>query len=132
MGTQTNTDYFAYWQREKRRRAAIDKQQADKARKSLSVLVEILVDHFHVTRIIVFGSLVRGGFDEQSDIDLAVAGLAPQDFFHAYAVLNDYSPFAVDLKPLEDLDPSFRAKVERTGECLYESNHARGDRRDYR
>ncbi|ANV85637.1 hypothetical protein AWQ21_10250 [Picosynechococcus sp. PCC 7003] len=132
MGSsQADTDYFAYWQREKQRRAAIAQQLQQQARAMLPELVSILVTQFQVTRIILFGSLVRGNFDEQSDLDLAVAGLAPQDFFRAYAMVNDHSPFPVDLKPLEAVDDSFRAKVERMGECLYESNHTSGDRRDY-
>lgn len=128
---QTDQDYFVYWRQEKERRQNIAQQQALQARASLPKLTNILVEQFHVTKVILFGSLVRGNFDGESDLDLAVGNLMPQDYFRAHAVLNDNSPFPVDLKPLEDLDDTFRIKVERMGECLYASNHSGGDRRNH-
>ena len=125
---QFNRDYFSYWHQEKLRRNLIAQEHRAKARAILPQLINILIDQFHVTQIILFGSLVRGNFDSESDLDLAVAGLAPQDFFRAYVILNDHSPFPIDLKPLESLDASFRIKVERMGECLYAKYFSNDDR----
>jgi predicted nucleotidyltransferase len=125
---KSDQDYFTYWHQERLRRKLIAQQYIDQARATLPQLKKILVDQFQVTKIILFGSLVRGNFDPESDLDLAVAGLAPQDFFRAYMILNDHSPFPIDLKPLESLHPSFRAKVERMGECLYAKHFSSHDR----
>lgn len=87
----------------------------------MPTIVHCLVSRFGVTRIILFGSIINGRFGPESDIDLAVAGLARRDFFPALAEVNQLTPFRVDLKPLEDLEAHFRERVLRSGECLYET-----------
>ncbi len=84
-------------------------------------IVQILRDGYGVRCIILFGSLVKGRFTSQSDIDLAVEGLAPDKFFTACDEINQASHFKVDLKPLERLYSHFRRRVLTQGETLYES-----------
>jgi predicted nucleotidyltransferase len=51
---------------------------------------EILRDQFHVTRVVVFGSLVRlDCFTAWSDIDIAAWGIAPEDTLRAIAAVSD-------------------------------------------
>jgi predicted nucleotidyltransferase len=51
---------------------------------------EILRDQFHVTRVVVFGSLVRPDcFTAWSDIDIAAWGIAPEDTLRAIAAVSD-------------------------------------------
>ena len=88
--------------------------------------VRVLADRYPIRRIILFGSLARGNFAPGSDIDLAVEGLPPGDYFTALAAANCLTRFWVDLKPLEELQPRFRERVLATGECVYE--RALGDR----
>jgi len=65
---------------------------------------------------VLFGSLASGRFRPDSDIDLAVEGLAAASFFRALAQASRLSLFPLDLKPLEDLAPHFKARVRQTGE----------------
>jgi len=73
---------------------------------------------FGVTRVVLFGSLVSGRFLPDSDIDLAVEGLAAAAFFPALAQASRLSEFPLDLKPIDDLAPHFRMRVLLTGEDI--------------
>jgi predicted nucleotidyltransferase len=76
--------------------------------------IALLKEKFGATRVILFGSLVGPGvWHEQSDIDLAVEGLAPQDFFKAYGDCLDLLPSGMnlDLVPLENAYPEMRARI---------------------
>lgn len=65
---------------------------------------------------------------QNSDIDLAVAGIPPEHYFNALAAVNRLSDsFRIDLKPLEDLEPPFYQRVIQTGECLYGADICRSD-----
>jgi len=116
------TDRFVeYWKRQQ----IINHQQyqrlAQQAWRDVDRIVRALRQGYGVRRVIVFGSLVKEEFSAGSDIDLAVAGLAPEDFFSAYAEINRLSRFQVDLKPMESLHPHFRRRVLSQGEIIYEA-----------
>lgn len=72
---------------------------------------------FGVRRVVVFGSLTRDAFfDERSDIDLAVWGLAGHDYWRAMAMLLHLDPeFDIDLVMIEDATPRLRQHVESEG-----------------
>ncbi len=110
--------FVAYWQR---RRAEHEEQSQHlvwQANADVRRIVDMLRQQFHVRRIILFGSLANRRFAPGSDIDLAVEGLSRADFFAALARANELSQFWVDLKPLEDLDTHFRARLLTTGKEL--------------
>lgn len=114
--------YLVYWQKLKVQQQLQDRQLAQQARQKLQAVVELLVNEFKVKKIILFGSLVRGNFDRESDIDLAVEGIPPSHYFQALAKINSMSDRWIDLKPLEALEPHFLQRVLQTGECLYASD----------
>ena len=116
--------HLAYWQKRRREQQIYNCQLAAKARNSLDKIVEVLVGEFNASKIVLFGSLIKGSFGEGSDIDLAVAGTRRYDYFTALARVNELTEFWIDLKPIEDLDYNFLDKVLRTGEVLYERNVA--------
>lgn len=76
----------------------------------------LLKERFGARRVILFGSLAgQGPWHDRSDIDLAVEGIAPEEFFRAYSacwdlVTRDLS-IALDLVPLEDAYPEMRARI---------------------
>ena len=88
------------------------------AREALPRLIELLKATYHAEHIILFGSLVLGHFHTQSDIDLAVQGIEPAQFFYALSDLNSIAPSRIDLKPLESLERHFKQRVLATGEVL--------------
>jgi predicted nucleotidyltransferase len=114
--------YIDYWQRCQVKQKLQEQQLVKQARKSLSEVIKILVEEFNVTKIILFGSLVKGGFSPESDIDLAVEGIPSSKYFQALGTINLSSDRWIDLKPLESLEPYFLKRVLETGECLYDSN----------
>lgn len=59
----------------------------------------LLKRRFGAERVVLFGSLVsKDSFTPWSDIDLAVWGIAPDDFFSAVAAVTGLSPdFKIDL-----------------------------------
>jgi uncharacterized protein len=119
--SETNlSPYIEHW----KYRLALQREQnqdlAHQARQRLPEMIQLLTTQFHATQIILFGSLAKGTFRQGSDIDLAVAGIPPENYFSALAAINRLSDsFSIDLKPIEDLEPHFFQRVIQTGEYLY-------------
>jgi predicted nucleotidyltransferase len=76
-----------------------------------------LRERFPYDELCAFGSLVSGGFDRHSDIDLMIKGLSPDDYFKAYAFLFHALPFRheLDLKRYEDCDGAMRKVTDMKG-----------------
>jgi predicted nucleotidyltransferase len=84
-------------------------------------LKDILVRDFKAKKVVLFGSCIRPqGFNELSDIDLAVENLAKARYFEALGALNEASPYSVDLKPLEEVENHLKEKIQE-GIVLYEA-----------
>lgn len=83
------------------------------ARRAASVLKE----KFAAERVIVFGSLAHGAwFHPRSDIDLAVAGIAPEAFWRAWCALDQVSEgFEINLVALEGAPEELREEIEAKG-----------------
>lgn len=104
-----------YWRQRSASQLEQQQQAMDQAWQEVRQIAQCLRQTFGAQRILVFGSLVRGRFTPDSDIDLAVDHLPPARYFEAVARVNDFSARWVDLKPLEALTPYFRDRVLATG-----------------
>lgn len=71
-------------------------------------------------RLFLFGSVAHGlGFHADSDIDLAAAGIAPADFWRAWAALDTIdSSFEINLIAVEEATASLKAVLETEGILL--------------
>jgi predicted nucleotidyltransferase len=104
-----------------RKRAAQEQQaqlqRADQARAVAREAATLLKEKFGAGRVILFGSLARGDrFHRRSDIDLAVEGVRPQNFWRAWAALDTLGHrFEVDLVDVESASPALRQQIEREG-----------------
>lgn len=82
-------------------------------------VAERLKSRYGATRVIVFGSLARGaGFTLWSDIDLAVWGLSPEDYYSAAGEAMDMgleADIKVDIVDPGDCGPLFLADIEKKG-----------------
>ena len=116
--------YLDYWKRRRAETENFHRRLENEAKNELHQIVSVLTERYDVRRIFLFGSLKTGGFTEDSDIDLAVEGVKAENFFAALAQVNRLSRFAVDLKPLEDLEPYFRSRVYSEGELIYEKDNS--------
>ena len=113
--------YVKAWRlrREAHRRKLMEHKRL--AREEAERLTGVLVEEFHVRRVLLVGSLAEGKrFHRASDIDLVVDGLQADLFFKAVGRLLRISTFDVDLKPLDAMKPSVRARFEAKGVVLYD------------
>jgi predicted nucleotidyltransferase len=79
---------------------------------------ELLVGRHGAGRVWLFGSLVTGQPTSESDVDLAVEGLASCAYFSALADLMALFHGPVDLVRLEDAPESLRERVQSEGREL--------------
>lgn len=96
----------------RRDRAAIVEQR-------LSDIVRRLVDTFGVTKVVLFGSLLTGELHDGSDLDLAVKGLAPAEYWRAIDVATETAGIPVDLVRLEEARDSLTERIQREGRVLH-------------
>jgi len=96
--------------------AAAQVQAGERAR----ACAERLVEKFGAERVCLIGSLARGeGFHLGSDIDLAVAGLAPERYLPALVEIRELAGREVDLITLEEAAPDMVAHVSAEGILLH-------------
>jgi predicted nucleotidyltransferase len=77
---------------------------------------DLLQERFGAKRVIPFGSVVRHGiWHPGSDLDLAVEGVAPDQFYRACSMLRELLPpgLNVDLVALEQASEVLRARILR-------------------
>lgn len=77
----------------------------------------MLREQFGVQRVILFGSLARKEwFTVDSDVDLAVEGLAPERYWDAWREVERVLPdVPVDFVEIETARPSLRGAIMRYG-----------------
>lgn len=64
-----------------------------------------MLKSFGATDVYLFGSLAKGNFREDSDIDLAVSGIPPEKFFEAMGRAEDVLNREIDLIDLDESNP---------------------------
>ncbi len=83
------------------------------------IAAEMLKRRYGATRVVVFGSLIRKtGFTPWSDVDLAVWGIAPKEYYSAAGVAMDIGleeGIRVDVVDPGDCGPQFLADIEQEG-----------------
>jgi len=92
----------------------VAEKRKEQALEAAEACIRLLKERFGARRVILFGSLAgQGAWHGRSDIDLAVEGLAPDEFFPAYSACCDLLPrgLKLDLVPLEDTYPEMRARI---------------------
>lgn len=86
------------------------------ARKAAKEIARELVQRFGAVKVMLFGSLVRDDFHRWSDIDLAVSGIHPSDYYRAVAFAAGFSKtFEVDLVDAEDCSESLKEHIMKEG-----------------
>lgn len=110
--------YVDYWRSRQARRIAREKALEQAAWADVEKAACLLKEQFGATKVIVFGSLVKDRFGEDSDIDIAVEGIESADFLPALTAVNELGERWIDLKPMESLDPAFKERVLSTGRLI--------------
>jgi predicted nucleotidyltransferase len=94
-------------------------RRRDDAWKVARLAAEMLKKRFGAIRVVVFGSLAQKTvFTEWSDIDLAVWGIAPEEYYSAAGAAMDMGlekGIRVDVVDPRDCEPQFLAAIEQEG-----------------
>jgi uncharacterized protein len=108
--------YIEAWRERWSRRAAERARVAEHARVVAGEIAHLLRQHYGARRVILIGSLARGEFRPDSDIDLVVDGIEPRLFLRAGAdAERSAHGFDVDLVPFESAAPAMREQLAREG-----------------
>jgi predicted nucleotidyltransferase len=103
--------------REEDRRAAA-RLRAEGLLAKLPKAKQILQDSYGVHRVVVFGSMATGEPQPESDLDLAVEGLAREHHFAAMADLMAALGCTLDLVRIEEAPPSLAQRIAAEGRRL--------------
>ena len=97
-----------------KRTLQIRQQRRRKAWRIARTAAALLKSKYHATRVVVFGSLTdKERFSLWSDLDLAVWGVTPGDYFDAVAkVLDIGGEIKTDLILAEKCKPPLREVIE--------------------
>jgi len=94
-------------------------RRREDAWKLARVVGEMLKKRFGATRVVVFGSLAREAvFTQWSDVDLAVWGIAPEEYYSAAGAAMDIGlekGIRVDVVDPGECGPQFLAEIEQEG-----------------
>jgi predicted nucleotidyltransferase len=85
----------------------------DDLKNAISVAAEILL-HEGCKEVYLFGSVAKGTFGKDSDIDLATVGLPKEKFFSSYGRILSQVRAKVDLVAL-DYDQDFGNRLKAAG-----------------
>jgi len=110
-------EMIASWRRRQAERHEKAEARAGVLRARLPEAKRLLQSH-GARKVILFGSLARGDVTERSDVDLAVEGVRPVEYFTALAELNGLFDSPVDLVELETAGESIKARIAFEGVTL--------------
>ncbi len=107
--------------REEKRRAERERRRQAALRAAQNAIASLLPDYPTVRRVYLFGSVVRpGAFRDDSDVDIAVEGVGPAEYFALWRDLEKAMPdWTVDLRDLVPGTP-FARRVQARGQLVYE------------
>ena len=92
-------------------------QRLELARETAQKAADLLREQFSAKNVTLFGSVARGqGFHQRSDIDLAVDGIAHQDFWRAWSALDRIgTDFEFDLVDVETASMDLIDQIRQEG-----------------
>ena len=107
--------------REEKRRAERERRRQAALRAAQDALASLLPHYPTVRRVYLFGSVVRpGAFRVDSDVDIAVEGISPAEYFALWRDLEEAMPnWTVDLRDFVPGTP-FARRVQARGQLVYE------------
>lgn len=94
-----------------------EQQERDRLLERVREAAEALRKRYMVRRVVLFGSLAHAAwYMHDSDVDLAVEGLAAKDYWQAWKLVEDIvQERQVDLIEIELVSDSLRRSIERHG-----------------
>jgi predicted nucleotidyltransferase len=95
----------------------ISADEQKKIIQKVSQAAKLLKKDFGATRVFVFGSLLdQTRYTKDSDIDIAVEGIAHEDYWKAWRIVDNFlADQCVDFIDINDLDDIFRNNIIHQG-----------------
>jgi predicted nucleotidyltransferase len=109
--------YRSAWERRDAERGAERARHLARIESALPAAAEILREH-RLTEAYLFGSTVRGHARKHPDVDMAVAGCAPERFYRLAAELERAFGLPLDLVDLDRAPAAFAEAIRRGGRRL--------------
>lgn len=82
------------------------KELPNEYQEDIKKAIKILKEN-DVTEIFIFGSVVNGNFNENSDIDIAIKGIKQEEFYRVASILMFEIEKEIDLIDLDDENDKF-------------------------
>jgi len=114
-------EYAKHWRERFKKRELYLIEKKKELRKRAHKCSELLKTRFNVKKVYLIGSLLRGRMiHENADIDLAVVGLADEDYFPALRDLYNTLPRGVDLDliTVNTATESMKKHINEEGESI--------------
>jgi predicted nucleotidyltransferase len=119
LSTEELRSYRPWQSVERHRKDPEVSRRREDAWKVARIAGEMLKRRFGVKRVVVFGSLARKTvFTPWSDIDLAVWGIAPEEYYRAAGAAMDIGleeGIRGDVVDVEECGPQFLVDIEEEG-----------------
>ncbi len=115
--------YRAYWRKLDQKKPTPEQRlAARRARREARRLAKILAEEFGAKRVYLFGSFAWSvaWTRPESDIDLAVEGLADGEWWEAIGRLEDETKYEFDLQTLENSPPHLHQRILESGLLIYD------------
>lgn len=82
------------------------KELPNEYQEDIKKAIKILKEN-DVTEIFIFGQVVNGNFNENSDIDIAIKGIKQEEFYRVASILMFEIEKEIDLIDLDDKNDKF-------------------------
>lgn len=83
-------------------------------------IASLLASRYNADLVVLFGSYAKGTHRMNSDVDIAIQGIDSNDYWEAWAFVDQLTGLSIDLRCLENFPACSRKLILKQGVILYE------------